>query len=161
MSTQPVKKKFNFFSWGKDVGRSVVSHAGPVFSYVLTPYLGPLAGVVSSVVSKGLDLGVQWGMGKVEKWSYNRESLKSEKEVRKSIAKYIASQDDKVKQHRKDELAKWVDNNLMGKTRAEAVEEIKSGKVDMPKLHPELPTDKESKKQLKQIQGKLEKWVSI
>ena len=154
-----VKKKLNFFSVGKDIGQTLVSHAGPVLSYALAPTLGPLAGIASSVISGALNFGLQWSLQKWEKWDDRKEVNKAEKGVKKSIAEFMKDQTPKVENEKRGKLADWLKKNVSASERQ--IDDVRTGKIKLPNIQPELPKDKESKKQIKKIQEKLEKWTSI
>ena len=157
------KKKVNPFAVAKDLGKTLVGHGGPVLSYALAPSLGPLAGVASSVITGALNFGLQWGLQRLEKWQDRREVNRAEVQVKKSIAEFINTQKPKVEKEKRGKMAEWLRNSSSKATVniKELADKVEKGEIETPKLHPELPKDPESKKQIKKIQDNLEQWVSI
>ena len=156
--SEGVKKKINPFAVGKDVGKAVIGHVGPVLSYALAPSLGPLAGIASSVISGALNFGLQWGLQKWEKWDDKREVNKAERNVRKSIMEFVNTQEPKVQQEKRNKFSSWLKEKGAPN---KVVVDIKNGKEELPDFNPSLPTDEKSQKQIKKIQKDLKKWVSI
>ena len=151
-----VKKKFNPFSVGKDVGGAILSHLTPVLSYAIAPSLGPLSGIISTMVTSGLNFTLGWGLQKWEKWDDRKDVEKAEKALKKSIAKYMQEKSPAVEKEKRNKLADWL--QVYGNNNKYLIKAVRSGKVNIPNLNPSLP---KGSRKVKKIQGNLQKWLSI